>query len=62
MLFFLSFSYIMCAGLLTGSVYRDFELENGGLPGIHDSSVLLVKTHQLPSEPFKYDRAVLLIR
>ena len=44
-------------GLLTGSIYRDFELERGGLPGVHDSSVLLVKVcvrscdagHQAPS-------------
>ena len=55
----------MLAGLITGSVYADLSLKNGGFPGegLVSGSTLVVKTHEWGiKERQKYERAVLIIR
>ncbi|KPI93166.1 WSCD family member AGAP003962 [Papilio xuthus] len=52
-------------GIVTGSVYMDYNLRKHGFPAenISDGSVLVVKTHQYaPSNLEQFESAVLLIR
>ncbi|XP_013145787.1 PREDICTED: WSCD family member AGAP003962-like [Papilio polytes] len=52
-------------GIITGSVYLDYNLRSNGFPAenISDGSVLVVKTHQYPPKTLEqFESAVLLIR
>lgn len=51
-------------GILTGSIYMDYGLRVHGFPAenVTDGSVLVVKTHAVPTESDKFKSAILLIR
>ncbi|XP_055708811.1 WSCD family member AAEL009094-like [Phlebotomus papatasi] len=52
-------------GILTGSVYLDYDLISSSFPGegINNSSVLVVKTHEWdPNEWINFRKAILLVR